>query len=484
MPRKKSLTRKSEQLSTGTLDQDKKCNIVILFADVVGCSEISNHKTLENYSVFIKSFQDCFNEVCEHYRKNEFKDLENFFDFETRGDEGCLKIFPPEGNLSENIDIALSIALDLKRKWLLGNENKTRIIESGLLPIDIAIGIHSGKAWLNKDVNSKYEPEGYAINLAKRIESASRKGEFSHILISEAAYNHVNLLKDEKTYRFREPFKIEPKGISQNIKVFEVKHHFLPTDFQNNPSEASMYYDKITDDDVSIAKAAYRCNPMNLWLAEEYILLNIMRISNKADAGETYANLEKLYSEVIKVTQQVAYSDLRDAGILALMGFVYGEKGNYNEEQRMYIEGIELDKLDGYLHWYLALSYSYDLLDNMENDGIDISVKLEDLDKKKIEIFYEENKDIIEEKIFKSFERAIELEPMNPWIIYDFACEKSWWSLGMKTKKSEKEYKDFAIQYLINAYGFNESVKERAIIENYLSPIKDFNKVKNILGEL
>lgn len=481
MPRKKNALKSLEDQPKISNEDDKKCNIVILFADVVGCSEISNHKTLKDYSIFIKSFQDCFTEVCKHYQKSEFTGLENFFDFETRGDEGCLKIFPPEGNLSENVDIALSIALDLKRKWLLEVENRKRIMDSGLLPIDIAIGIHSGKAWLKKDEKDNYKPEGYAINLAKRVESASRKGEFSHILISEAAYNHVNLLQNEKTYRFREPFKIEPKGISQNIKVFEVKHHFLPTDFQHNPSEASMYFDKITDDDVKLAKVAFESNPMNLWLAEEYILLSIMRISKKAENGESDKIIKSLYKSVLDVTQQVVYSDLRDAGILALCGFVYGEQENYADEQRMYTEGLEIDKLDGYLHWYLALSHSYELLNKMEDEGIDLNLNLEKFDIEKIKAFYDKNNEIIE-KIFLGFERAIELEPMNPWIIYDYASEKSLWSLGVANDVVKKEYVDVAITNLINAYGFNDAIKLSANKEDYLKPIRKSERVKAILG--
>jgi class 3 adenylate cyclase len=119
-------------------------DIVILFADVVGCSEISNHKKLAEYNDFIGSFQECFKSVCKHYQTEEYKNNESYFDFRSRGDEGCLKIFVPNrDDLSIDIDNTIKIALDLKRKWLLEKENIERI-KNGLLPVDIGIGIHSG----------------------------------------------------------------------------------------------------------------------------------------------------------------------------------------------------------------------------------------------------------------------------------------------------------------------------------------------------
>lgn len=457
----------------------KECDIVILFADVVGCSEISNHKTLAGYSKFITSFQKCFEKVCKYYEENEYKNRKEYFDYETRGDEGCLKIYPPGSYLADDIDIALNIALDLKRMWLLEEDNNIRITESGLLPIEIAIGIHSGKAWLKED-EGVYKPEGYAINLTKRIESDSRKGEFSRILISESSYNHINHLRDERTYRFREPFTITPKGISQNIKVFEVKHHFLSTDWSVDPYDTSMIYDDLRDTDLEVIKKAYGCNPMNLWLAEEYILLSIMNINKNIKGEKSPKQLKAIYKEVTKVAQEIATSDLRDAGILSLLGFVYGEQENFVDEQKMYRAGLKLDELDGLLYWYLAYSCSCSLLAEMEKEGINIYVELDVLDTNKIQEFYDKNVDNIKD-IFETYKTAIELEPTNPWIRYDLACEKSWWSLGVKTESKRNEFKELAVKNLNMAYALNPlKIKLRTIDEYYLNPIKNIESVKNI----
>lgn len=482
MPRRTSKTKQSNQLAISDPSiqekRDAEREIVILFADVVGCSEVSNHKSLKDYNHFVNTFHKCFEDVCNYYKENYYKDRGDFFDFEPRGDEGCLKIFAPESDIAEDIDIALNIALDLKRIWLLEEENQTRI-NDGLLPIDIGIGIHSGKAWLNKKKNGKYRPEGYVINLAKRIESASREGEFSHILISEASYNQLNLLKDEYTYRFREPFRIDPKGVS-TIKVFELKHHFLPTEWANKPKEVSLIYSTLKDADVEIVEKAYACNPMNLWLAEEYILLSIMNITKKLTGKETQKELEEKYKHITEVTQRVANSDLRDAGILSLWGFVYGEQENFIEEQLIYKEGIEMDKLDGLLHWYLALSISYGLMNKMQNEGIDVSKDIEKINKDEVKKFYKNNLKKIEDT-FKEFKRALDLEPMNPWIIYDFACEKSWWSLAFEDDK-KNEYRKIAKDNIIKAIGFNETIKEWALKEDYVKPIMNDVQVNKILN--
>ncbi|MBU1628219.1 adenylate/guanylate cyclase domain-containing protein [bacterium] len=478
MPRRRrKIDEKQEQLEPKAVrEQDEQDrDIVILFADVVGCSEVSNHKTLKKYNNFISSFQECFTKVCEHYRDTEYAtNNKSFFDYQARGDEGCLKIFVPDReDLSVDIDNAINIALDLKRKWLLGQENELRI-NSGLLPVDMGIGIHAGKVWVNEEKgDTKYRPEGYAINLAKRIESESRGGKFSHILISESARGELYLLKDEYTYRFGKPFTISPKGISHDIKVFEIMHHFLPTDWNDvkKPSEVAMIYDELKDDSIDdkvlLAKKAYNLNPMNLWLAEEYVLLWIMNAHKRLDKkgkAEDYDAVKEEYATALKVTRQIANSNLRDAGVLALLGFILGEQKDYLEEQQMYKEGIKLDEQDGLLHWYLAYS---------------ISCKLDDDQKKQkktdINDFFKNNKEKIE-KTLNEYKRALELMPANPWITYDYACEESWWS-----QVDKKRFRKTAIERLIPILIDKAEIREKAKEEPYLEPMIDDPKLKPYL---
>lgn len=478
MPRRRrklaDIKQEEKRLKTKTIRPKEEQAVVILFADVIGCSEISNHKKLKEYNVFINNFQRCFKSVCEHYKKEEYNNNDDYYDYQSRGDEGCLKIFVPNrDDLSIDVDNAICIGLDLKRQWLLEEDNAGRIA-NGLLPVDIAIGIHSGTVWVNKEEKKgkiKYRPEGYAINLAKRIESASRKGKFSHILVSESAREELHLLKDECHYRFSKPFTIDPKGISRSIKVFEVMHHFLPTDWTddiNKPSEVSMRYGKLTEVDVETARTAYLSNPMNLWLAEEYIILEIMYAYHKLKNNNKENDpdeIKKEYGQALEIARRVANSNLRDAGVLALLGFILGEQWNFEEEQQMYDEGMKLDKQDGLLHWYMAYSILCELDDVYESKGM----KLKDLFKsssKKIEI------------MLAKFKRACDLMPMNAWIVFDYACAQSWWS-----KVDRKRFRDESIGLLKRAIGLNPKAIEKAKKEPYLEPIISDPEIKIYLKE-
>ncbi len=464
----KNLTSKTK----GLRDKNERY-IVVLFADIVGCSEISNHKKLKEYNKFVSDFQILFEEVCEHYKTQRYEDRDfDYFQATARGDEGCLKIFPStsDESLARDIDTAINIAFDLKRKWLFNEHNITRILDDGLLPVDLGIGIHAGKVWVNKEGggegNEFYRPEGYTINLAKRIESASREGRFTHILLSEAARGQLHNLKDEDTYVFNDPFPIKPKGISRDIKAFEIKHHFLPTLWNDAPAEASMLYDIIDDVKVEMAGTAYEANPTNLWLAEEYIWLAIMNGYRKlCEQGkeEDKTALKSEYAPILKVARRVANSDLRDAGTLAIWGFIEGERLQYDEEQKRYEEALKIDKQNGNIHWYKALSISYQLYDSQD-------------DETKIEDFYANNKESIK-SCLDTFDEALELKPFNPWISFDYACELSWWS------QVDNSLRKKALDMLIDSFKLNSNTKEYVDRQEYLAPIKDDQKIKKHLSQ-
>ena len=297
--------------------------IVILFADIVGCSEISNYEPLEKYNRILQQFKLLFEEITNKYKKG-FHTSSNNIDFKSqiRGNEGHLMIFrkdPEELNQdlwADDIDTAITIALDLKRRWLLSESNKEKI-NSGKQTSDIAVGIHFGQAWINKTGNNKYQPEGYAINLTKRIESHSREGAFTHIYLSEAAYDKLSPLTDKMPYTFDLPHLIKPKGIPTGINVFEVKHHFLPTDWADETTKVSKWktFEPSTDDIEKIEKA-HLANPSNLWLLEECIMMQIQHGYKELleqGKGEELRNLGNAYSESISIAKKLATNSMNDA---------------------------------------------------------------------------------------------------------------------------------------------------------------------------
>ena len=218
MPQKKPRTQpgtvedtSAEAQNDDLMDRDT----VVMFVDIMSSSELSNYNSPKAFSDLAKDFQSCFKGTCKDYTEAWYDKGEENYLYNARGDEGIFMAFPEKDkeDIHNHIDIAINIALALKRRWISYDGNIKRI-ESGLLPIDLAIGIHMGKTYLTsgkKDPpNNPFgmSPEGYAINLAKRVESESRSGKYTRIFVSEAAHGRLNYLPDETIYSFDKQQKI------------------------------------------------------------------------------------------------------------------------------------------------------------------------------------------------------------------------------------------------------------------------------------
>ena len=109
-----------------------------------------------------------------------------------------------------------------------------------------------------------------------------RDGKFSHILVSELAHGRLDYLAGERVYKFGRPFTINAKGISYAMNAFEIKHHFLPTDWADvvidGPSKLPITYESPNENSLKLVQEAYEINPTNLWLAEEYLMLMMLLV--------------------------------------------------------------------------------------------------------------------------------------------------------------------------------------------------------------
>ena len=309
---------------------------VILFADIVGCPEISNNEPLEKYNRMLRQFRSLFEKITNKYKQKFYASHDNIdFKSQVRGNEGHLMIFrktPEESNQdlwTDGIDTAISISLDLKRRWTLSKFNKERIVTEKHT-FDIAVGIHFGQAWINKKSNNEFQPEGYAINLTKKIESHSREGAFTHICLSEAAYDKLYPLLDGTPYIFDRPHLIKPKGISPGFNLFEVKHHFLPADWADEKTKTSGW--KIFEpskDDIEKIEKAHLANPSNIWLLEEFIMMQIQHGHEellKQGKAEELRILGNEYRESVSVAKKLANSSMNDAaGLLVCMASYWGK---------------------------------------------------------------------------------------------------------------------------------------------------------------
>ncbi len=430
-------------------------SIVVMFADIIGCSEISNHKNLHQYNEFLKTFRDIFLDVTGTHRQHWYGQHESqYVTSSVRGDEGVLMTFIPgrkPADLAADIDTAVYVALDLKRRWLLSTDNRDRILDIGLMPTGLAIGIHLGKAYINEDdADGSLRPEGYAINLTKRIESESRSGLFTHIFLSEAARGQLQLLTDEVTYTFAEPHTFRPKGISRDVCAFEVKHHFLPADWthslrlKSHSGVSKAINIDVDGDAVRLAGQAYRENPTNLWLAEEYIVLSMLYdYQQLVDQGkeDEAESLREAFSEAEEVGRRLSLSEQRDAGVLAVRGLIAGEQGDYALEQDLYDQALKEDSLYPEIYWYKASSMSAQVRD-----------ELDDPSPKSIEVLNDAQRATIAE-VKSQLRKAIDLNRHHAWFRFDLACE-----LGA-FRSSDADYEE-GVDQLIRAIQLNSAVKE------------------------
>ena len=123
---------------------------VIMFVDIVGASEVSNHQTLGNYAKFVGEFQKLFQGICNDFLTSCIKDERDrkLTRADPRGDEGlcmiyCCKFGARSSELADHIDTLVLVALELKRQWLASDFNRKRV-KQGLLPVDLGVGIQTG----------------------------------------------------------------------------------------------------------------------------------------------------------------------------------------------------------------------------------------------------------------------------------------------------------------------------------------------------
>jgi len=208
----------------------------ILFADIVGCSIISDNYAIEKYDEFLTQFHKKAIDAKRLFFPKFKGWTSNKIEFSVKGDETCLILH--SGNKENDVNHAIFFAIFLKLSWLVSEENQKRV-EIGKLPIELGIGINQGFVWYDyhlvdegkkEDYKKNKTSEGYAINIAKRIESASRNGRNTKIFVSAEIRMIAKKLFESKI-DFDEGEKYgELKGILNPPYLYEIVH-FNPTFF-------------------------------------------------------------------------------------------------------------------------------------------------------------------------------------------------------------------------------------------------------------
>jgi class 3 adenylate cyclase len=202
-------------------------NIVatILFADLMNSTEMAKNLTLQEYDEMLLDFQGTmFEVVSDHLPYYGYVGDGVDSEWSIIGDE--VRVFLYSGMVRFDVRNALLIAVKIKLAWLASAFNQ-KILKEGRIVSRIGVGINCGDVM--KDVRSwrvrmgQIQPiiEGYAINLTKRIESASREGTAYQIMVGDSLHRICQENRDINV-AFSKARSLVFKGLGQKIPVYEV----------------------------------------------------------------------------------------------------------------------------------------------------------------------------------------------------------------------------------------------------------------------
>ena len=154
------------------------------------------------------------------------------------------------------------------------------------------------------------------------------------------------------------------------------------------------------------------------WLNEEYIRQIIIKKYGEIPIKEreTQKARETAFATALNSVEYLANSDLRDAGILLVQGFIEGECNHFENERAIYKVAMDLSPRLAEPYWYTALSYSYQIDASLNSDTL----------KKKQDLNDEQQK--WREGAFKNFEEAKTRSVNSAWILFDYGCETVRWA--------------------------------------------------------
>jgi len=208
----------------------------IMFVDIMNSSEYANVMSTANYHNFIiKSLQAiCADEEAyfltthpeyrglPEYPSREEMQTEFNCQFITVGDE--IRVFLYSGNEWADTNNLMEIGIRLKLRWLFSEFNKTRI-KQNKPPEELAVGIHTGPIVIEDN-----KPEGFAMNVGKRIEGECRNGQLCRILFHGNSVNYIQAFQSRSVGKysiepqFSDVWTFSGKGIAQEIPIRELKY--------------------------------------------------------------------------------------------------------------------------------------------------------------------------------------------------------------------------------------------------------------------
>jgi|GEM_PF-4402244 len=207
----------------------------IMFCDIMNSSEYANVLSTTNYYKYIikELKRICYEErdyfVSRHpeyiplpKRVQTDDNTEYNCQFSAVGDE--IKVVFYSGDEWKDAFNIMECAVRLKLRWLFGEFNRNRILQNKP-PEDLAIGMNTGPLIIEEN-----EPEGFSMNVAKRVESECRNGTFCRILIHANTVTYIDAYLQRPDTEgmvdasFDDVVTFSGKGIAQEIPRREIKY--------------------------------------------------------------------------------------------------------------------------------------------------------------------------------------------------------------------------------------------------------------------
>lgn len=297
-------------------------DVAILFVDLVGSSEFASVLGLREYAQYVDSFEHLCRRQCryhfETYLKGNYQEGRDY-EFRTLGDE--LVVYLHTGYPHNDVYQLICLAIVLKCGWLGMPLNAARIA-GGNSSAELAAGIHCGKVWATRqngrsdECVQSFHRRGFAINVAKRVESASREGTRFRIFVSDPAFKRVSRRMRNLVFGPRQT--VPMKGVVVPVGVFEVVESFVNPGPRLAPEFAEEF--------ARVGRAALQANSLDLWIH------SCMQISENARD-------ERVTDERLELCQDALRIDPRNAVALYYAAQAFRERNDL-ANARLYLEDM------------------------------------------------------------------------------------------------------------------------------------------------
>jgi len=469
---------------------------VILFADIVGASEVSNNCSIDEYDSFIDEFHD----ICKKTRDLIFPTSEysvEEIESSIKGDEICLILHSgkdfgsvsafaqkkEEEGLIKDVKNAILFAVGLKLMWLISEYNRKRI-HCWLVPRQLAVGINVGPVMFRVHAATGREKssEGYTINLAKRIEGIAREGQYSKIFVCKE-FRYVCEHNDGPVEFDRERL-FELKGITTPPYLHEIED-ILDSKIVTG-SVVMKELEGLPKEDIELYYQTAEVNEQEFWLRKlvAYLLLaskdkralGLLKkeevVKNLFEQGNAYYFLNN-FDDAISNYQQIIEIDSVFYPALVALGVTYCRKGDFDKSLEFLKKALKINPRSGNAYSAMGAAYGekgdFDKSLEFLKKALKINPKSESA-LGSIGVTYCRKGDF--DKSLEFLKKALRINPKSATTHYNIAC----------TYCLRKD-KDNAYTFLCKAIELDKKCKRDATQDGDFDLIRDEEKFKQLTSD-